>query len=198
MTIERPILMSAPMVRALLSGTKTQTRRVVNPQPEVDRFGNLCGHWLSRPLLGLLLPKLQDIALECPYGRPHDRLYVREAWAAQHAYDHLPARLIPRDACIHYPATEDCGGLRGRPSIHMPRWATRIVLDIMEVRVERLQDISEADAIAEGVVPNAVYDGKPARESARLAYKDLWSSIHGTDSWDLNPYVWCLSFRRID
>ncbi len=199
---ERPILMSAPMVRAILSGVKTQTRRIVKPQPEVSEQGNLCGPWLSRPLGGLLLPKVQDIAMHCPYGRAGDRLLVRETWAAPHAYDHLPPRLIQADARIHYAATEDRGGLRWRPSIHMPRWASRILLEVTGVRVERLLDISEADAMSEGIV--ATQDGFGLPDGAfyhaadpRMSYASLFESINGPGSWEANPWVFVISFRRI-
>jgi hypothetical protein len=126
-----------------------------------------------------------------------DRLYVRETWAAPHAYDHLPPRLIPQDARIHYAATEDRGGLLWRPSIHMPRWASRITLEVTGVRVERLQDISEADAMAEGVHYSLLEKIQAGQDRwARHAYKKLWETINGSDSWDLNPWVWVVEFKR--
>ncbi len=132
-----------------------------------------------------------------------DRLYVRETWSAPHAYDHLPPRLIPKDARIHYAATEDRGGLLWRPSIHMPRWASRISLEVTGVRVETLQDISEADAVAEGckpIRPELVQDGlivRPGR-SAVEEFRLVWEQIHGGGSWEKNPFVWVVTFRRID
>ncbi len=139
-----------------------------------------------------------------------DRLYVRETWAAPHAYNHLPPRLIPKDARIHYAATEDRGGLLWRPSINMPRWASRITLEVTGVvRVERLQDISEVDAISEGV--RQMRDGSECwvgREgprglvtpwpTAREAFRDLWQSINGPDSWTANPWVFVIEFKRIN
>ena len=127
-----------------------------------------------------------------------DRLYVRETWAAPHAYDHLPPRLIPQDARIHYAATEDRGGLLCRPSIHMPRWASRILLEITAVRVERLQDISEADAVAEGVdfaghTDEIMHDYSPDER-----FSMLWESINGAGSWNENPWVWVVEFRRVE
>ena len=176
---ERPILFSAPMVRALLAGTKTQTRRIVKARDL---------EWMDVHQ-GLREP---DNAERCPYGQPGgDRLYVRETWAAPHAYDHLPPRLIPQDARIHYAATEDRGGLLWRPSIHMPRWASRITLEVTGVRVERLQDISEADAIAEGVYTDPAC---PAYD----AYAQLWDEINGLGSWEANPWVWVVGFHRIN
>ena len=188
---ELPILFSAPMVRAILAGTKTQTRRIVKARDL---------EWMDVHQ-GLREP---DNAERCPYGQPGgDRLYVRETWAAPHAYDHLPPRLIPQDARIHYAATEDRGGLLWRPSIHMPRWASRITLEITGVRVERLQDISEADAVAEGckpIRPELVQDGLIVRQgrSAVEEFRLVWEQIHGGGSWEKNPFVWVVTFRRID
>ena len=124
-----------------------------------------------------------------------DRLYVRETWSAPHAYDHLPPRLIPKDARINYAATEDRGGLLWRPSIHMPRWASRISLGITSVRVERLQDISEADAIAEGV-RNSLH--LPGGRFARENFAHLWWTINGDGSWESNPWVWVIEFKRVE
>ena len=165
------------MVRAILDGRKTVTRRIVKARDL---------EWMDVHQ-GLREP---DNAERCPYGQPGgDRLWVRETWAAPHAYDHLPPRLIPQDARIHYAATEDRGGLLWRPSIHMPRWASRITLEITGVRVERLQDISEADAISEGTpFPCGGWVG---------GYQKLWESIPGPGSWDLNPWVWVVEFKRV-
>ena len=180
---ERPIIFSAPMVRALLAGTKTQTRRIVKARDL---------EWMDVHQ-GLREP---DNAERCPYGKPGgDRLYVREAWAAPHAYDHLPPRLIPQDARIHYAATEDRGGLLWRPSIHMPRWASRITLEVTGVRVERLQGISEADAIAEGA-RNSLH--LPGGRFARENFEHLWWTIHGDGSWESNPWVWVVEFKAIE
>ena len=189
---ERPILFSAPMVRAILDGRKTVTRRLVKPNPhKVDGgvpFGDAPAWAHAEP---------GSAVMRCPYGVRGDRLYLRETWAAPHAYDHLPPRLIPQDARIHYAATEDRGGLLWRPSIHMPRWASRILLEITAARVERLQDISEADARAEGapayrLPAHPVFDDRPHV----LGYAQLWDSINGAGSWDANPWVWVIEFKR--
>lgn len=186
---ELPILFSAPMVRALLAGTKTQTRRIVKARDL---------EWMDVHQ-GLREP---DNAERCPYGQPGgDRLYVRETWAAPHAYDHLPPRLIPQDARIHYAATEDRGGLLWRPSIHMPRWASRITLEVTGVLVERLQEISYEDARAEGVEfwrNDGTLTELPPCSAHRYEFEDLWTSINGADSWNANPWVWVVSFRRLD
>lgn len=142
-----------------------------------------------------------------------DRLYVRETWSAPHAYDHLPPRLIPKDARIHYAATEDRGGLLWRPSIHMPRWASRITLEVTGVRVERLQDISEADALAEGVSrlpypPSGQWSGQNRftlrvddvsfnAPTAKEVYAKLCKFNSPTHSWGENPWVWVTEFKLI-
>lgn len=186
---ERPIIFSAPMVRAILDGSKSQTRRAINPQPTRVSDGLPYG---NGPAWAHAEPG--SALMHSPHGQPGSRLYVRETWAAPHAYDHLPPRLIPRGARIHYAATEDRGGLRWRPSIHMPRWAGRITLEVTGVRVERLQDISEADALAEGV--SAILD-EMRRATPRCDFQALWQSINGPGSWDANPWVWIVEFKRI-
>ena len=127
---------------------------------------------------------------------------MRETWAAPHAYDHLPPRLIPRDARIHYAATEERGGLLCRPSIHMPRWASRITLEITGVRVERLQDISCHDALAEGIPRTRDGFGMPDGshfhcDDPRQSYYSLWEAINGPGSVAANPWVWVVEFQRV-
>ena len=203
---ERPILFSAPMVRALLAGTKTQTRRALRDQPCMLPDFNR-GH-LSIRVRGAVYQAFSPNfpPVRCPYGEPGDRLWVRETWAAPHSEDARPPRAIQCDwMLIHYAATEDRGGLLWRPSIHMPRWASRITLEITGVRVERLQNISEADAEAEGCTknhngyylggPHAV-SGRKQMATAQSAYRDLWESINGPGSWDANPWVWVVEFKR--
>ena len=224
---ERPIIFSAPMVRAILAGTKTQTRRVVKPRKDPDYGCELSPGEIAGD---------EHIARLCPYGQPGDRLWVREAFRLISGFDtDSPARVGERCldagyrtawAPIRYEA--DCAlrdwkhvgtpphdgpPLAGklRPGIHMPRWASRITLEITEVRVERLQDISEADAWAEGCTPgvlNAHGEPFPADvehpggypdmwDNARDWYADLWDSIHGAGAFDANPWVWAVSFRRV-
>lgn len=127
------------------------------------------------------------------------RLWVRETWAAPHAYDHLPPRLIPQDARIHYAATEERGGLLWRPSIFMPRWASRITLEIVGVRVDRLQSISESDALAEGVTVTPCNPSRVER-MGRDAFRSLWEDINGNTpaEWAANPWVWVVEFKRIE
>lgn len=214
---ERPILFSAPMVRALLNGSKTQTRRIVKTPPSWDcivyaDWGN--GWWPYRSDDGES-PSYDnnEIPLNCPYGQPRDRLWVRETFCAvddrEFAADGgqlwVDYRATPNDSAIapagwhnEEPSNRQ---LKWTPCIHMPRWASRINLEITEVRVERLQEISEADAIAEGVTIEASHmSGYCAGEflpPAIRAYRDLWENINGPGSWDANPWVWAVSFKVI-
>ena len=202
---ERPILFSGPMIRAILANTKTQTRRIFKP----DRMTwDANGRYTTYAMRGGELSitgsgpfKPSSWLHYCPYGQPGgDRLYVRETWAAPHAYDHLPPRLIPQDARIHYAATEDRGGLLWRPSIHMPRWASRITLEVTGVRVEALQDIDMADALAEGISDTGalILDSAGNEQGGPIAeYAVLWEQINGPDSWAANPWVWVVEFRRL-
>lgn len=220
---ERPILFSAPMVRAVLAGWKTQTRRIVKPQPEVSEQGNLCGPWLSRPLGGLLLPKLQDITMHCPYGQSGDRLWVRETFFAFGRWETRFSVKKGRDEWHFIDMTLECGhaysyaaadgghplpmrGIRDsgatpgwwkRPAIFMPRAASRILLDVTAVRVERLQDISEADAIAEGCATQGNVPQFPYKTPIEN-YATLWESINGPGSWKANPFVWVVAFQRVE
>lgn len=188
---ERPILFSAPMVRAILTGNKTQTRRVVklNRHYQIEeRDDGSLWPWMYDD------DRASDSWLACPYGMPGDRLWVRETWRTERDFDHLPPRdLDPTMTAtpVQYEAGPHADVLDGklRPSMFMPRWASRITLEVTAVRVQRLQDISEADAIAEGVYTDPAcpaYDG----------YRALWESINGPNSWDANPWVWAITFKR--
>jgi hypothetical protein len=218
---ERPILFSAPMVRALLDGSKTQTRRVVKTQPEFvlepsDYKLAVGGRMVSGPRSewlhwnGSRIAELNDP--RCPYGQPGDRLWVREAWSTHSFMDGVkPSELKTRS--FHYWADGEITTGKRRPSIHMPRFASRITLEIVSVRVERLRDISEADAWAEGCARGDADDAGgffPAEEpdpsgigsrgwdNARDWYADLWETINGPDSWDKNPWAWAVEFKRIE
>lgn len=201
---ERPILMNAAMVRAVLDGRKTQTRRIIKPQPPAyindlhggelserapyelydNETGVVCGHGFADD---------NDRFYTCPFGKVGERIWVRETfgefWGGykyRATYDH-----------------PDLAEGNWKPSIHMPRKASRITLEITDVRVERLVEISEADAYAEGVTipPHHAFasGGNPElRNEARVAFTALWESINGPDSWAANPWLWVISFRRID
>jgi hypothetical protein len=195
---DRPILFSGPMVRALLAGTKTQTRRLLKPQPKVLKNGS----WYR--------PFPQDLAnwqyalggIIYAYARVRtvegDRLYVREHWRSRADLDNIPPREMMSGVAVWYeadgqgPATDLHMPGKHRQAMHMPRWASRLTLTVTDVRVERLQDISEEDAIAEGVAP--FNDEAGLYFSARDAYWTLWDQINGAGSWDANPWVVAYSF----
>lgn len=225
---ERPILFSAPMVCALLAGTKTQTRRVVKPQPQMvtDRMiktleGDPC----------VLMRLLENTGKRCPYGQPGDRLWVRETWAHYQTVNHRKlgnggAISEVSDGLAGYRAdghgtiedfrnyicviseidleAVEINGDRWKTGIHMPRWASRTTLEITGVRVERLQDVSESDAIAEGILKtvSGFYsygdEYNPGYKTARDAYRGLWGSINGPGSWDANPWVWVVEFKKLE
>lgn len=233
---ERGMIFNGEMVRAILDGRKTQTRRIIKPQPEATLSGSLSGKWLSRPLNGLLLPKIEDIAIHCPFGVVGDRIWVRETFQGplfdydlMDSYCKDPTPFEKPEFCVYkadgVPAPEfynadDELHCCWRPSIHMPRWASRIMLKITDVRVERLNSINEHDAIAEGLaeiskdwrtykygVPDR--DGYPGTDDCGWpwhewecypisAYSKLWESIYGADSWQANPWVWVIEFKRIE
>ena len=212
---ERPILFSAPMVRALLAGTKTQTRRA----------------WREQPPAGVQVAYVPG-ETRSPYGQPGDRLWVREAHAIfipcglPHRYyrtgvlkqepisEHATAsrevvyRADGQDVTKPHPNNATS---RWRPSIHMPRWASRILLEIVSVRVERLQAISEADAQAEGVEQNTTpgltlikpewraygHEGTQYCTTAAASFRTLWESINGAQSWEADPWVWVVEFKRV-
>jgi hypothetical protein len=208
---ERPILFSAPMVRALLNGSKTQTRRVVKPVRHPD-FGNI-----YTPGALAHEPK-HVIERSCPYGQLGDRLWVREAFRLVRTVpggadgDKIPpsmfldsTRKFEADGSTSLPD----GWMRVfgklRPGIHMPRWASRITLEVTGVRVERLQDISEADAIAEGAREcdpvsgrEVLLAGPSQRGSFVLHYRDIWQQINGPESWGANPLVWVVEFKLVE
>ncbi|AWL29364.1 hypothetical protein DJ533_12680 [Acinetobacter defluvii] len=218
---ERPILFSAPMVTAILESRKTQTRRVINPQPEGKTLqSNLDGKWLSKKFNGLLLPKIEDLPIHCPYGKIGDHLWVRETWSTVNLYGEIAlaykadcevTRVVENesfqdeDGLINYDdprlekysfaawADDLLEGKEGnwKPSIHMPRWASRILLEITNIRVERLQDISESDCLKEGV-------GSPIlRDCKKPKFMQLWEAINGADSWAANPWVWVVEFKVV-
>lgn len=185
----KPILFKAHEVRAILSGSQTQMRRVVKP-PHLMFFnqgaGDMLGQWDKRPL---------------PYGLPGDQLWVRESFSGPYFEHKTPPRDWLDIDPIWYWADGDPeygDWTKPKPGIHMPRWASRVTLEITGVRVERLQDISEADAIAEGVFAGDYeYDNGEGTESAKESYKRLWESINGAGSWDANPWVWVVEFKQV-
>lgn len=258
---ERPILFSAPMVRALLAGTKTQTRRALKPQPDhrLDYQPRPVTSFMAigtETATGRLVMGARDMSgqpvnafpagkhgvrddIACPYGKPGDHLWVRETFSGPHCMEatsecaSAPPSKWGRSSRIWYWADGNPSEGDWRPSIHMPRWASRIDLEITEVRVQRLQDISEADAIAEGcsadtpqvwwqgykdcgekmglvhqqatgaappdwmIEPHKMAPTPWLERSAVDQYRALWEQINGPGSWDANPYVWAVSFRKL-
>lgn len=212
---EKPILFSGPMVRAILDGRKTMTRRVMKIQPPSEKYqlsrvlsttgpkqneGKL--HWLSADVNTVR----DNNYFTCPYGKVGDRLWVRENFAL--TGDNGSSVVHPIHGGVAWQATEHKKAFKWKPSIHMPRWASRITLEITGIRVERLQCISEEDAIAEGCyrMYNGMYAGEPHRikgtptccTSPEIAYQRLWESINGPESWAANPWVWVVEFRRVE
>ncbi len=185
---DRPILFSGPMVRAILAGQKTQTRRVAK--------GVVARHTST----GEALANIDSAGprVRCPYGQPGDRLWVRETFGHFERNDTLK----PGDT-IYYRADGECLELEPwRPSIHMPRWASRILLQVTGIRVERLQDITRADALAEGIVETRDGYGLPDgshyhADDPRESYWSLWEAINGPGSVQSNPWVWVVEFKRL-
>lgn len=190
---ERPILFSAPMIRAILAGAKTVTRRIVRLGPAESVVG-VSGdpNPPPRPFVSGSNGDRQPL---CPYGYPGDSLWVRETFclAGPNTWS-APKTVNPKDCyeAAYYAAVWDRSApTRWRPSIHMPRWASRITLEVTGVRVERLQDLTEEDAKAEGVAPSRVL-------SAREEFERLWGVINAKRApWSSNPWVWRVEFKRV-
>jgi len=222
---ERPILFSAPMVRAILEGRKSQTRRVVTPQPptpeQVHALAGIDYSWIAPthqrieyhrpagPVWAVRALMGREPHLRCPYGHPGDRLWVREAWGIAAGLPWDPGYVEYRADCTGN--FNDVGDLipRWRPSTHMPRKYSRILLEVTDVRVQRVQDISEADARAEGVLwvpghgeitPADLEEGYSNYLDCRQGFWGLWDSINERRGygWEANPWVWCLTFKRVD
>lgn len=241
---ERPILFSAPMVRAILDGRKTVTRRAIKVQPHIDASGNFCVGSSNYGQDGYGKPVTKHFVNSCcPYGKPGDRLWVRETFAllgnedgccidwqdnlvkgdergaariyrascppGDYGLNQIPAKAEwkPDTEAMEYDGA-------WRPSIHMPRWASRILLEITDVRVERLQDgegetAFESRYIAEGI--NRIHQGDGAHAFHPFksepgpgswtdpfdAWRELWVGINGAESWNSNPWVWVVEFKRV-
>ena len=214
---ERGMIFNSEMVRAILDGRKTQTRRPVKfPVHDKNLGCELAGNELAGELSA-------GNYLNSAFGKPGDRIWVRETWQAIHDYcdenghvdERRYARSIPRHRGNYWhPVYEEAWGNESRedrefpwrPSIHMPRWASRILLEITDVRVERLNAISEEDARAEGIIDGGCLNcGEPEpcgcanpEPDATYAFAYLWQSIYGQESWNANPWVWVISFERIE
>ncbi|QKZ05874.1 hypothetical protein [Pseudomonas eucalypticola] len=223
---ERPILFSAPMVRAILAGQKTVTRRPVKPyqQPELMEDGTWFAVAQKHPRYGFGVSGADADACAaalaasqcCTYGRPGDRLWVRETWYCDHIEVQRGPYLQPADMIDLGQSRADgelvyaADGLEPyeqeqpiwKPSIHMPRWVSRILLEITNVRVERLQAISDEQCVAEGcgVGPGAIgvkLTVPPGASMPQAMFAELWKSINGPSAWDANPWVWVVEFKRV-
>jgi hypothetical protein len=228
---ERPILFSAPMVRAILEGRKTVTRRAIKVQPRIDASGNFCVGNSNYGQDGYGKPVTKHfVNVCCPYGKPGDRLWVRETFALLGNEDgccidwqdnlvkgdERGAARIYRASCppgdyglnqiaakAEWKPDTEAMEYDGawRPSIHMPRWASRILLEITDVRVERLKDITYEQAAAEGVHRGPLREWCASDEGGAChkypvpAFRDLWQSVGGR--WDANPWVWVVEFKRV-
>ena len=219
---EHPILMNAAMVRAVLDGSKTQTRRALKRQPDYPIIIATDPH-TNRYQIGEREP-VTEAALQraSPYGQPGDRLWVRETFGYvspdEHQRPHSECKIEYRadlaPGCTDRPGQwpiDECKGdperPRWRPSIHMPRAASRILLEIVSVRVERLQDISDADIEAEGIDMDALAEAQDrydtiakdgnasGRATLRTAWRELWESTGG--DWDANEWLWVIEFKRV-
>ncbi|MBC4641729.1 MULTISPECIES: ASCH domain-containing protein [Klebsiella pneumoniae complex] len=244
---ERGMIFNAEMVRAILDGRKTQTRRIMKVQPESNQLGLLLitdstkhsdigkYHWAESNATG---NHVRSKLFSCPFGAVGDRIWVRETWAILGnedgccidweeklcKADERSAARIYRASCEQRPGNYGLWSIPDdadwkphtkdyqyegawRPSIHMPRWASRILLEITDVRVEQLNAISEEDATAEGVPPAGSllpdYPGtfltpKGDFATAKVAFQRLWESIYGEESWKANGWVWVISFKRVE
>ena len=199
-----PIIFQAESVRAILDGRKTQTRRIVKPQPSGDMPGTYADRYAHGPTWGVWLSDgrmTEPRVWRCPYGEPGGLLWVREAWS----WPGEETVLYRADEWARKAQEQALADLNSpqwswRPSIFMPRWASRLTLRITDVRVQRVQEISEADARAEGCHAQE-WCTDPAsidRTSARGDYASLWDSINGKRApWDFNPWVWALTFEVV-
>lgn len=196
---ERGMIFNGEMVRAIIDGRKTQTRRPIKWKQTrftevAERDDGSLWPWAEDCERG------GDIWFTCPFGEVGDRIWVRETWAEAGASapdlklyranypDHVPA---------HYENVPPAEEIRWTPSIHMPRWASRITLEITAVRVERLNAISEEDAQAEGVQP-ACYEITPPEAAYRVSFGEAWRDIYGEESWAANLWVWVIEFKRVE
>lgn len=220
---ERGIIFNAEMVRAILDGRKTQTRRIMKPQPKLSENG---GTWWPSNICQSMInieEMMQDnegvwagiAGIACPHGGVGDRLWVRETWMPDAPRDGtwgdvefygckdsqlsmIPERFRKSEYCIHRASWGGDELVGWTPSIHMPRWASRITLEITDVRVERLNDISNDDAKSEGCwygrgggVPDKALT--PSNQ-----FPTLWEEIYGDGSWSSNPWVWVIKFKKVE
>lgn len=191
------MIFNGEMVRAILDGRKTQTRRIMKVQPDTPEFGvrRIIESSISKEI-GMYFWSQEDARgiksrskpFSCPYGDVGDHIWVRETFSAVPDHDEPTG-------CSALLYASDGNGPYGKwtPSIHMPRWASRLTLEITGVRVERLRDLSEDDAKSEGITPPS--GGVLPGWEYRINFRDLWMSIYGADNWEANPWVWVIEFK---
>ncbi|EOY8616074.1 hypothetical protein M1V74_22975 [Klebsiella pneumoniae] len=199
---ERGMIFNGEMVRAILDGRKTQTRRIIKDctvgRDQISKFIQI-----EKKFIGCYPEDVPELIRECcPYGVPGDRIWVREAFRVHSRATDVATLVykasernswteqthrVPVAVC-NKPATPE----KWTPSLHMPRWASRILLEITGVRVERLRSMSQDDARAEGVIAAS------GPMEAGLAFRELWDSIYGEESWKANPWVWVIEFKRVE
>jgi hypothetical protein len=225
---EHPLLMKGPLVRATLEGRKTQTRRPVKPQPSDDivdvEYDDIAELWLGNTKEDNDLGFCSSWTARCPLGRTGDRLWVRETWAWPGEEEFIyRADQWAEDMVAKWKTDPNYPQVKWSPSIHMPRRACRLVLPLVSVRVERVQDITEEDAIAEGVPHNSdrpidkswcaaccghgiverfalgmvSVDDCSECNSAKKLFRNIWISIYGQESWDANPWAWVAEWKEI-
>lgn len=217
---ERPILFSGEMVKAILAGRKVQTRRIIKPQPargaKISPIENefLLERWPKQEREFGNFGRAERV--KCPFGQPGDHLYLREAWKVRAGLNNQKPSEIPEDTPVWYladgPWDDTAHPMEGIPGKYrharfMPRWASRITLEITGVRVERITEISEEDAIAEGLMPYAVYGGRTVSWKINdasftytdpvNAFRDLWESTY-PGSWERGDFVWVIDFKKVE
>lgn len=210
----RGMIFNSEMVRAILDGRKTQTRRIVKGTDGAVKF---CKEWdINGEEIFVVLGEKDHTgmnpvfgAISCPFGAVGDRIWVRETWAEAGACEpdlKLYRANYPEHVPSIYENVPPAEEIRWTPSIHMPRWASRILLEITDVRVEQLNAISEEDARAEGIIDGGCLNcGEPEpcgcanpEPDATDAFAYLWQSIYGQENWNANPWVWVIEFKRVE
>ena len=211
---ERGILFNGEMVRAIIDGRKTQTRRVVKPQPPL-RWSKVRWIDLLRCAWAYMWPNADKHVVKCPYGQPGDRLWVRETCRAEElesgldgvryradmAFVEIENSQLASERWCSLAREVGADVLKWRPSIHMPRWASRITLEVVSVRVERVQEITPEDAEAEGIALTAKEQASTNSASKFCPkFRFLWDSINVKRGygWAVNPWVWVVEFKRVD
>ncbi|UKG72764.1 hypothetical protein LKZ96_13805 [Serratia marcescens] len=201
---ERPVIFNGEMVRAILDGRKTQTRRGINPQPTLSERTGFNWKGAAYGIGSTYRDTVRNFAncfKTCPFGAVGDRLWVRETWAEAGASApelQLYRANYPEHVGREYENVPPASEIRWTPSIHMPRWASRITLEITAVRAERLNDISHDDAKAEGCCYGRGGGVPDFAVTPADHFPTLWASIYGSESWSANPWVWVIEFRRVE